>query len=265
MTEPRILAALERIEREHDVRVLYACESGSRAWGFPSADSDYDARFLYLQRPEHYLALDLEARRDVIELPIVDDLDVNGWDLRKALLLLRKSNPPLLEWLDSPLVYLERTGLAQALREFAAAHVSPLACGHHYLRMAQNNHRGYLQGERVRVKKYFYVLRPLLAVRWLEQGRGPVPTPFDALLETVAERPELVRCVRELVARKRSGEELAEGPRIEVLSDFLEEELARHAAGELALAPRPAPIEPLNALFLGALREVWGAALGWPG
>jgi len=256
MTEPRIQAALARIEREHDVRVLYACESGSRAWGFPSATSDYDARFVYLQRPEHYLRLDLEEQRDVIELPIVDDLDVNGWDLRKALNLLRKSNPPLLEWLDSPIVYQEVGPVAQAMRELARQ-ASPLAVGYHYLRMAQRNDRGYLHGETVRVKKYFYVLRPLLAVRWLEQGRGPVPCAFDALLVTIADRPRLVALIRELVERKRAGDELDAGPRIPELSAFLDAELERLGASPLALEPQRMPLEPLNALFRQALAETW--------
>jgi predicted nucleotidyltransferase len=86
-----------------DVVVLLAVESGSRAWGFSSKDSDYDARFIYLRRPEAYLSI--RAPRDVIERRIVDEVDVNGWDLRKALGLLMKSNPPLLEWLQCPIIY----------------------------------------------------------------------------------------------------------------------------------------------------------------
>lgn len=90
-----ILKRLTDIEGEEDVKIFYACESGSRAWGFPSADSDYDVRFLYRHPEEWYLSVDLEEKRDVIERPINDDLDISGWDLRKALKLLRKSNPPL--------------------------------------------------------------------------------------------------------------------------------------------------------------------------
>ncbi|MCE9610243.1 MAG: nucleotidyltransferase domain-containing protein [Chthoniobacter sp.] len=99
----RVRHALAQVEAERNVRVLFACESGSRAWGFASRDSDYDVRFLYVHRRDWYLSV--EDRRDVIEQPIADDLDVSGWELRKALRLLRKSNPPLLEWLKSPVVY----------------------------------------------------------------------------------------------------------------------------------------------------------------
>src|SRR4051794_14574214 len=99
----RVSAALLAVEHEKDVRVLYACESGSRAWGFASRDSDYDVPFLYVHERDWYLSVD--DRRDVLEYPLRDELDVSGWELRKALRLLRKSNPPLLEWLNSPMVY----------------------------------------------------------------------------------------------------------------------------------------------------------------
>ncbi len=99
----RVRTALAQVEAERNVRVLFACESGSRAWGFASRDSDYDVRFLYVHQRDWYLSV--EDRRDVIEQPIAEDLDVSGWELRKALRLLRKSNPPLLEWLKSPVVY----------------------------------------------------------------------------------------------------------------------------------------------------------------
>jgi predicted nucleotidyltransferase len=96
---------LDQVEASEGVRILLAVESGSRAWGFPSRDSDYDVRFVYIHPPEWYLSVDAEFRRDVIERPILDEIDLSGWEIRKALLLFAKSNPPLLEWLASPLVY----------------------------------------------------------------------------------------------------------------------------------------------------------------
>jgi predicted nucleotidyltransferase len=104
----QILERLEAAEAEHSIRVLYACESGSRAWGFASPDSDYDVRFIYVHDAEWYLSFDVEHRRDVVEYPIVDDIDCSGWDLRKALYLFTRSNGALLEWLHSPIVYVER-------------------------------------------------------------------------------------------------------------------------------------------------------------
>src|SRR3954471_6529628 len=134
-----VLATLTELERRHDVRVLFACESGSRGWGFASPDSDYDVRFLYVNRLRWYLGV--EPGRDVIEQPISGELDVRGWDLRKTLQLLRQSNPTLLEWLRSPIVYREDAAAVARLRSLAEAGFSPLRGYHHYLSMAKKNFR----------------------------------------------------------------------------------------------------------------------------
>ena len=123
-----ILSELNRIEQDYHVQILFACESGSRAWGFPSSDSDYDVRFVYIRPTDWYLAIDVERKRDVIELPIDDSLDISGWDLRKALQLYYKSNPPLLEWLGSPIIYQEKYTVAQQLRNLAPEFYNPIAC-----------------------------------------------------------------------------------------------------------------------------------------
>jgi predicted nucleotidyltransferase len=164
-THDRIRQRLKRIEAEHGIRLLYACESGSRAWGFPSADSDYDVRFIYVRPRNWYLCLDTERQRDVIEYPIDDLLDINGWDLKTALKLFTKSNPSLIEWLHSPIVYYQETDFLSALRGLLPRYYSTRACFHHYRQMAKGNYRQYLHGDQVRLKKYFYVLRPLLALR----------------------------------------------------------------------------------------------------
>lgn len=248
---------ITNIERDFDVKILYACESGSRAWGFPSKDSDYDVRFIYLQRPEWYLAINLEHKRDVIELPINDDLDINGWNLRKALQLYRKSNPPLLEWLGSPIVYHERGNVANRLRELAKLYYSPIACMYHYFHMAQGNYRKYLQGEQVWVKKYFYVLRPLLAIRWLEADRGVVPTEFSELVATTLEQGPLQEKINELIADKQTGKELDRGPWIPVISDFLAEEMERLAAADFGPPGDKCSVETLDTLFQETLSKSW--------
>jgi predicted nucleotidyltransferase len=126
-----IIKCLDQIERDEDVRIFYACESGSRAWGFESTDSDWDVRFIYVHPRDWYLTIDIEEKRDVIERPINDELDISGWDLRKALKLLRKSNPPLLEWLSSPIVYKEAGTVAEQLRGAVAECSSPISAFHH--------------------------------------------------------------------------------------------------------------------------------------
>lgn len=220
----RVLQELERIERERNVTVVYACESGSRAWGFASTDSDYDVRFVYVEKPDWFLQVD--APRDVIERPLDDELDISGWELRKTLGLLRKSNPTLLEWLDSPLVYRQEAQATAQLRALAEAFYSPPAARNHYLSMARKNFRGYLQGDTVRFKKYFYVLRPLLAVRWIDLGLGRPPMTFAALLSTVDDAP-LLDEVASLLVLKRNAGEAAYGPRRSALHAYIQRELER--------------------------------------
>ncbi len=256
--EQRIHAALSEIEASEDVVILYSNESGSRAWGIESVDSDYDVRFLYLRRPSWYLSVDLFKKPDVIELPIVDELDITGWDLRKALWLFRKSNPPLNEWLGSPIVYRENRPTASRLRALRDTYYSPSACAYHYLHMAKGNFREYLKGEEIRHKKYFYVLRPLLAIRWIEAEYGVVPTEFRHLVESILPSGELRRAIDELIARKLVGEELDLGPRIPVISDFIEKELVRHENARFKKTPVLHSFGPLNELFRQELTEVYG-------
>ena len=143
----KIKAELSLIEEAESVAILYACESGSRAWGFESDDSDYDVRFIYLRPTRWYLTI--QSKRDVIEKPIDDELDVCGWDVPKALELLRKSNPPLLEWLQSPIIYSEKSTFVERLRDLLDEYYSPMSCMYHYLHMAENNFREYLKDQEV--------------------------------------------------------------------------------------------------------------------
>ena len=252
-----IRSELSRLEQEEDIRILYACESGSRAWGFPSQDSDYDVRFIYIRRPEWYLSI--FDKRDVIERPITGKLDYSGWDLRKALMLYRKSNPPLLEWLQSPMSYLESFSVAQSLRDMSPLAFAPKSCLYHYLNMARGNFRTYLQGEKVRLKKYFYVLRPVLACQWImERGTMP-PIQFDVLVKTLLPQTgELRETVEDLLVRKKRGDELDEEPQLTVINRYLEEQLAQLEHKAAAVPPAPESIdEKLDELFRSALQEVW--------
>jgi len=252
----RIMEMLGEIERRENVHIVYVCESGSRAWGFPSEDSDYDVRFIYVRPHDWYLSIDVERRRDVIEEPIVDELDVNGWDIRKALQLLAKSNPPLMEWLDSPIVYLERTPIAAMLREAVATFYSPKACFYHYYTIARNTTESKLRSEMVRHKSYFYALRPLLACRWIEADLGVVPIEFGTLVERVVDDAELREEIDRLLAWKRAGGEKDLGPGIPAISSFIERELARLGPVGEGISPTKATIDRLNDLFREAVRIV---------
>ena len=236
-----VLDALENIEREHDVKILFACESGSRGWGFSSPDSDYDARFVYVHQKDWYLTVNEltgpgQPQRDVIELPIDDELDVSGWDLRKALRLLSKSNPTLSEWLRSPIVYRQNPEVAAALVRLADEFYSPVAAWHHYFSMAKSNFRGYLKGERIRTKKYLYVLRPVLACQWIEAHEGPPPMAFEILLDRLMPVGAVRDAIDALLEKKRVSAEVQDGPRIAVISDFIEFEIERMQCSRVQFA-----------------------------
>jgi predicted nucleotidyltransferase len=222
-----IEASLGSIEAKHDVSILHACESGSRGWGFASPDSDYDVRFLYVHPLPWYLQV--SPARDVIELPISDVLDINGWELRKALGLLKKGNATLIEWLDSPVLYRSDARFLAAIRESVRTLWQPERAFHHYLHMARGNHRGYLQGPSVRYKKYLYVLRPLLAILWIEAGRGIAPMRFRALVEGCVTDAELLAAIDALLARKCTMQETEYGAPIPVIDAFIDAQLARLA------------------------------------
>ena len=222
-----ILRRLAVAEEEHGVHILYACESGSRAWGFASPDSDFDVRFVYAHEADWYLSFDVERRRDVIEYPITDDIDCGGWDVRKALYLFTRTNGAFLEWLNSPIKYLDKGQFASALRELAPRCVNATALCYHYSHMARRNAREYLFREKVRLKKYFYVLRPLLAIRHIEQGRGIPPVRFQELVELVAP-PQIQPAISNLIESKALTSELGLGDPVPEIGAFIEGELERH-------------------------------------
>lgn len=248
----QIIARLGEIEKENNVRILLAVESGSRAWGFASPDSDYDVRFIYVRPENDYLRL--EEMRDVIELPINDVLDINGWDLQKTLRLLYRSNPTLFEWFSSPIVYTE-TPFAGQFRTLMTEYFSRKKSLYHYLSMAEGNLRKYLTGDTVRAKKYFYVLRPVLACRWVLNRRTPPPMRFSELAR--AELPaELAGQVQRLLELKMNSPEIREIPRIDALNDFLTAQIAavREDIGSVT-DERSGSWEELDRLFLSALRN----------
>ncbi|MBC5648517.1 nucleotidyltransferase domain-containing protein [Christensenella tenuis] len=243
---------LKQIEQAEDVKILLAVESGSRAWGFPSPDSDYDVRFIYVRTNEFYLKL--EKTSDVIEYMLDEELDINGWDLKKALCLLKKSNPTLFEWIASPIVYYEAP-VFERIRNIAAHCFLSRPALYHYLNMARNNNREFLRRDRVRLKKYFYVLRPILACKWILARQTPPPMLFAELVEAELGR-EVRSIVDGLLERKAVTSELGEQEPIAALNGYIEKELSaiEEAVGH---APKQdaVPWEQLNRLFLSFLRD----------
>ncbi|MES2949593.1 MAG: nucleotidyltransferase domain-containing protein [Pseudomonadota bacterium] len=250
-----ILHRMRAAEAEHGVRILLAVESGSRAWGFASPNSDYDARFIYVHPRNWYLSVGLEEQRDVIEYPIVDDIDLNGWDLRKALRLFWKSNPAFVEWIQSPIVYIQAGGFAEQVRHLLPDVYSCENGMYHYRSMAKTNYRGYLQADRVPLKKYFYVLRPLLSVRWLERYGNAAPIEFQKLLHLLEDEPALVADIESLLARKRLAPELGLDLPVPSINAFIERELNRLEGFAPPIHQRTEVLSNLNTVFQAVLDE----------
>lgn len=225
----KILEKLQQIEQEKGVEILYAVESGSRAWGFASPDSDYDIRFIYKHDLDYYLSL--WQQTDVIEFMTEDDLDGSGWDLRKTVKLLAKSNAPLLEWLFSPVVYFENEAFVTQMRRLAQDCFSPVACLHHYLGTTKN-FMDVCQAEEVKLKSYFYALRTALAGKWIIENNSFPPVDFMELLPIAPQN--IQEKVKELMTIKANQDEKYLHPKEVLITDFLMETVKfnqEHAVG----------------------------------
>ncbi|SIS02477.1 nucleotidyltransferase domain-containing protein [Microbacterium sp. RURRCA19A] len=222
--DPLIVDEIDRrlvsVSTAHDVRIPWAIESGSRAWGFPSPDSDYDCRFVFVRSPESYLSL--WPTREVIETPLDEIYDVNGWDLAKTVRLLVKGNATAIEWLRSPIVYTGDAAFRDRLLALADATAERAAVGRHYLHVARRQKTGTAT-----LKRFFYVLRPAAALRWLESHPGAVLPPMDLprLLAEGDVDDAVRRAADELIAVKSRTRELGAGSPPDVLERFVARQL----------------------------------------
>ena len=248
-----ILGRLDDIARAEPLHVLLAVESGSRAWGFASPDSDYDVRMVYVRPPKAYLTI--ETVRDSFEYIENQWFDVGGWDVRKALLLLFRSNAVLLEWLQSPLVYRQDEDFVALVRELLPLYAHPAPLLYHYRGIARNALQAMdLDGE-VRLKKWFYVLRPLLAARWVVLQGGVPPMTLHALMQPWVSGADAE--IADLLALKAEKDEAYR----HVLSPVLRK-LTRDLADEVAALRVPARVQadmaPLDECFRATLQRVYG-------
>ena len=246
----KIIAKLTEIEKTEQVRILYCAESGSRATGLSSEDSDYDARFIYIRNEIDYLKL--EPMRDVIEWQCDDTFDVCGWDIKKALTLAYRSNPALLEWISSPIVYKETEDwkpVAEAIKEFFSQKKALM----HYLSMAKSNYDSAFKTENIKFKKYFYVLRPLLSAEWVLTKNEMPPLEFEKLTALLPEG-EITDAVTTLIQAKRSGSKKMEGAPLPHLNEYIESHLtAIDTAANTLPAPEHKDISALDKIFLSLL------------
>ncbi|NUM35944.1 MAG: nucleotidyltransferase domain-containing protein [Candidatus Brocadiae bacterium] len=235
------------IEKEYNVNIILAIESGSRAWGFESTDSDYDVRFIYRHELKWYL--NVLPRRDVIELPIEGIEDYSGWDIRKALFLMNKSNPVLFEWLKSPIVYKVDEGRFNMILDIHKSYFSPISSIYHYMHMAKRNASDFLIGNKIKVKKYFYVLRPILASIWIEKYNESPPMEFETLLNLISDK-NLLDDIQLLLQRKKAGIELGMENKIHSINHFIQEMVMHFDKATRSFNPREKPkADTLNDLL----------------
>ena len=251
-----ILEQLHRFEREHEVKVLYAVESGSRAWGFASLDSDWDVRYIYIHKPEWYLQIDTGRDNRVEILP--DDIDFVGWEVRKAFRLLYKSNPPFLEWLRSPIVYINAGKAGDRMRDLSYVYFNRKTCLNHYFNIATNSYSQYLTDGEMKIKKFFYVIRPLLACSWIEEKDSLVPVEFKTLLENQAKDNVIKDEIKSLMELKAASNEKDKVIENRLLHEYLSHQLDHYKTFVKRYPAQQRPEkEPLNALFRTFLEEFW--------
>ncbi len=241
----RIGKQLDHIEQQYQVRILYACESGSRAWGFASPDSDYDVRFIYTHKLDWYLSV--FPGKDVIEQPISDELDFHGWELRKALSLLHKGNATLIEWLNSPIIYRQNDRFMQDFKQLLAVSYQPEKAFFHYYHMAKTHLQKYLQGESINYKKYLYALRPLLAANYIQSTGKMAPMDFETLVSLTVFDPIVLSSISDLIAHKRQAHEKMMGSKDVVLHDFLVGTI--DALAQISLASNEVDVTLLDAFL----------------
>lgn len=249
--EKLVCSMLREIEEKEHVRILHAVESGSRAWGFASPDSDYDVRFVYIRPMEHYLSL--REKKDFINWRLDETLDIIGWDLSKTLQHFHKSNATLFEWANSPVIYKTTPEWTQVMKA-ANSYFSCKSAMYHYYGTARKNYSEYLTGDAVKYKKYFYVLRPILACKWIEAHRCPPPVLFRELADEMLEA-EMRPIVSRLVQIKMQMAETEKGKRIDKLNAYMEEKLAfyKHKAEEMQ-DDRKSGWDELDGLFVKMLK-----------
>jgi predicted nucleotidyltransferase len=247
-----ILTKLNEIQDENNIKILYSCESGSRAWGFASKDSDYDVRFIYIHALDWYLSI--KEQKDSIELPIDKDLlDLGGWELRKTLRLISKSNATPFEWMQSPIIYLEEQNFKDNLWNAGKDFFNPKAMIYHYLGIAKKSLLSGIDDGTIKIKKYFYVLRPLLAAMWIVEKNEIPPMEFSKLLKLIHENSGIQQIIHELWDKKKSSDEGYKIELIPELQSFILENMGMCKTASDNLTVSKMDTSGLNVFFQGII------------
>jgi predicted nucleotidyltransferase len=243
---------LNTLEKQENITILFACESGSRAWGTNSASSDYDVRFIYIREVDWYLQL-FEGR-DVIEISPNEKVEIVGWDLKKALKLLQKSNPTLLEWIHSPIIYLSESAFTSKLKTLSQLAFSSISTIHHYLNMAKKNYQSLLKEKRTTTKRYLNILRPLLTCLWILDNQEMPKNEITSLSHQYINDPKLDQQIDQLLQSKQNGQQYFESIHLnkyfEETISVIEERIKNVQKFNLM------PVNTLNEFFLEIVKKV---------
>lgn len=240
-----IKSKLLEIEKCNGIKILFANESGSRAWGFPSPDSDYDVRFIYSKTENAYLSID--EQNDSLSFPINDELDIYGWDIRKTLKLISKSNTTPFEWLQSPIVYQEQIGFKNELWTICHHYFSQRANIFHYLGIAKSAISTIENTNEIKIKKLFYILRPLLSAKWCLEKNDIAPMNIQPLLEVA--HAEVQNCIQELILQKENANEGFVIPIPSMLINFINQTFEDIMCKAQSLKKNKFELEELNQFF----------------
>ena len=255
--EKKIQESLDEIEKKYNVKILVSVESGSRSWGFASPDSDYDVRFIYVNKEDEYLRID--NKDDYIDYMLDEVYDINGWDLKKALLAYGKGNPSIMEWVNSPIKY-RKSDEWDEIAEVVKTYFSKKAAIYHYYGVANSTYHKYLTEDKVKYKKYFYALRPLLCCKWIDKYNEYPPVEFSKLLEMFDGSDEtltreLLDEINKLVEIKKETNESDLNEHIPMIKEFIETELDKQKAVADSLEDdRNGDYTKLNELFVKVVK-----------
>jgi uncharacterized protein len=249
----RILKKLDDIEQTHGIKIIYACESGSRAWGFPSTDSDYDVRFIYVHPNDWYLSI--AEKRDVIEMPINENLDISGWDIRKSLQLLRKSNSPLLEWFSSPIVYKNVEVAVTLFFELSKRAFLPESSCHHYLSVARSSIAKFQNEQDVKIKSYLYAARTILCSKWIIERMNQPPMRIQDLLKEFLSTGKIRKFVDNLIHLKGNDSESTKIKRSEHFENYMNVEF-KSLDKKIPKNRNKIPIKEFDSVFKDILEQI---------
>lgn len=240
----RIKQKLIEIEQQHHIQILYACESGSRAWGFPSPNSDYDVRFIYVHPLDKYLSIDNPSSH--LTFPIDDELDLHGWDLKKTLTLIRKSNTTPFEWLQSPIVYQQNAPITEQLWQLCSDFFNARGNIYHYLGIAKSALQSS-EKQQIGIKKLFYVLRPLLCAKWCLEKQQIAPMTMGPLLTLLPS--DLQQQINDLIALKATMPESKSITIDSHIVSFIEQSMTEITKGTHAITERHFKADKLEHFF----------------